>query len=405
MHLLDNYSQSFIVTNQQRVDAQREQFKVSSVSIANNNKFNITVQNTGQIPINITRIWIQDTTTSASPTKYDVGHSVVPNGILNNVGQGSAFPTISSQDAYSMQLVTSRGNTQQFSINSATSVPLNIQLYAFPTSVSSGFTTQVVMVVTNNSTGTLVNVIPTATVSPNPPGPPNCVLGVVSPTSSKSLSPGSTAIFSWPLTASGPSNSICTVTAQLQNGYPGQTVQTKVTITVVTLASTTYAANAGVLTIDYTSFRWAQTNSWNTGWSFNHAKTGFSMTIANNNQTLGGYKLWLSENSQLFFQAAGGSASPTSFYIVKSVNLNQNGVSVTGYVPDYQVSIDNTGGTNTVYFGSALQGSKSQGSTIQTMPAGEYVGYIVLYGKFAINQGDVGTQYAQTIPFVAVISN
>ena len=405
MHLLDNYSQSFIVTNQQRIDAQREQFKVSSVSIANNNKFNITVQNTGQIPINITRIWIQDTTTSTSPTRYTVSQSVVPNGILKNIGQGSAFPIASLTDTYSMQLVTGRGNTQQFSVNSATSVPLNIQLYAFPTAISSGFTTQVVMVVTNNSTGTLVNLVPTATVSPTPPGPPNCVLGTVSPTSSNSLSPGSTAIFSWPLTASGPANSVCTVTAQLQNGYPGQTVQTKVTITLVTLASTNYAANAGVLTIDYTSFRWMQTNSWNTGWSFTHGNTGFNMTIANNNQTLGGYKLWLSENSQLFFQAAGGTAAPTSFYIVQSVNPNQNGASVTAYVPDYQVSIDNNGGTKHVYFGSKKQGSIAQGSTINALPAGEYVGFLVLYGKFAINQGDVGTQYAQTIPFVAVIAN
>lgn len=404
MHLLDNYSQTFLTKNQERIDAQREQLKISSVSIANNNKFNITVQNTGEIPINLTRIWIQDTSTSNSPSKFVVNQAVSPDAIVKNIGQNIQF-TASSTDAYDMKLVTDRGNTQEFSVNSANTVPLNIQLYAFPSTVSSGFTTQVVMVVTNNSTGTLVNVTPTATVSPTPPGPPNCVLGSVSPPKSNSLPPGSTALFTWPLTATGTANQVCTVTAKLQNGFPGQQVQTTVTITMVTLSSTNYAANAGVLTIDYTSFKWAQTNTWNSGWQFNHGATGFAITIANNNQTAGGYKLWISENSQLFFQVAGGTASPTSFYLVNAVNLNPGGITINKYTPDLHQGVDNLGGTATLYFASKQQGSGPQGGTLQTMPAGEFTGFIVMYGKFAINQGDTGTQYAQTIPFVAVISN
>jgi len=159
------------------------------------------------------------------------------------------------------------------------------------------------------------------------------------------------------------------------------------------------------LTIDYTSFRWAQTNSWQSGWQFPDGKIGFSIILANNNQTTGGYKLWISENTQLFFQAAGGTAAPTSFYIVNSVNLDPVGATVSKYTPDSHQSIANKGGTATVYFGSKQQGSKPQGAIIQDMPEGEYVGFIVLYGKFAINQGDTGAQYAQTIPFMAVISN
>ncbi|MEX0764540.1 MAG: hypothetical protein WEC35_04520 [Nitrosopumilaceae archaeon] len=401
MNLLEKFNQSVLVRTEESIDRGKEDFDIAKATVVND-KLNITVQNTATLPVHITRLWIENTTVSDSVFKYNIDE-VVPSGrTVRNIGQNIAF-NVDDADSYNIKLVTERGNSQQFTLNSVSSALLNIQLLALPPTVPSGFKTQLVMTVTNNGSGTVTNIVPVL----NPVGSPTatCTPDPVSPSSYDTLAPGSTAIFSWAVKVTGTEDAqTCKYRAKLQNGYLNNFSEATITNTIVTLAATNYAANAGVLTIDYTSFSWAQTNSWNSGWQFPNGRTGFSITLANNNQTSGGYKLWISENSQMFFQAAGGTAAPTSFYIVNSVNLNPGGANVTKYTPDGHQSIANKGGTATVYFGSKLQGGKPQGGTIQDMPAGEYVGFIVLYGKFAINQGDTGTQYAQTIPFVAVIS-
>ena len=405
MNILDQYNLAVVGKNQQTLDLGKEKFQVSSATIVNN-KFNITGTNTGNLPISFTKIWVQNTTGTDWVRSYVPANNFVGSGAtFKNIGQNIPLYAKSTQ-SYHIKLVTSRGNTQEFNVNSVGSAPLNIQLYALPPSVSSGFTTKIVMVVINNSTGTLVNVAPTASVNPPPPGSPTCVLDSASaPLKYYTLPVGGTAVFTWSLTAAGSANQVCTVTAQLQNGYPNQSVQTTVTITQVTLASTTYAQNAGVITNDYTGFRWAQTTQWRTGWQFNSGNTAFSLLLTNNNQTTGGYKFWISQYSQIFFQQAGGNANPKSFYVVKSVTLGSPSASVTAYTPEFYQSVDNVGGTGTVYFGSQAKGSDSQGGSIQSLSSGTYTGFIVMYGKFAINQNDAGTEYAQTIPFIAVIVN
>lgn len=402
MGILNNYNQSVLTKNQQLSDVNKEKFQISSVTVPNN-KLNITVVNTGSLPINFTKIWIQNTTTTDWVRSYVPTHNfVAPGSVLTNIGQNSGV-YINPANSYNIKIVTSRGNTQQFTMNSANSAPLNIQLIALPPNVPSGFSSQLVMTVTNNGSATLTNLVPVLNAIGSPTA--TCTVNPVNPSKYYTLTPGSTAIFSWSVKIMGTQDGqTCSYQAQLQNGYPNNVASATITMSVVTLSATNYATNAGVLTINYTSFKWAQANSWNTGWQFTHGNTGFAITLANNNQTSGGYKLWVSENSQLFFQAAGGTAAPTSFYIVNSVNLNPGGASVSKYNPDYNTSIANRGGTTTMYFGSAKQGSTSQGNTIQNLGAGEYVGFIVIYGKYAINQGDAGSQYAQTIPFVAVIA-
>ena len=400
MNLLEKFNQSVLVRTEESIDRGKEDFDVVRVSVVND-KLNITVQNSESLPVHLTRLWAENMTASDAVFKYDIDEVVSSGRTVTDIGQNIAF-NVDNADSYNIKLVTERGNSQQFTLNSASSAPLNIQLLAIPPTVPSGFKTQLVMTVTNNGSGILTNLVPVL----SPVGSPTatCTPDPVSQSNYDTLAPGSTAIFSWAVKVTGTKDAqTCKYRAQLQNGYPNNFAEATITNTKVTLSATDYAAHAGVLTIDYTSFRWAQTNSWESGWQFLNGKIGFSITLANNNQTEG-YKLWISENSQLFFQAAGGTAAPTSFYIVNSVNLVPGGATVSKYTPDSNQSIANKGGTAILYFGSKLQGSKPQGNTIQDMPAGEYVGFIVMYGKFAINQDDTGSQYAQTIPFVAVIS-
>ena len=61
MNLLDKFNESVLVTTQENLDRTNEIFKVDKVTI-DKNKFNITVQNNGNLPININRLCSLTTT-------------------------------------------------------------------------------------------------------------------------------------------------------------------------------------------------------------------------------------------------------------------------------------------------------------------------------------------------------
>src|SRR6185312_16078501 len=215
MGILDNYKQSVLTKNQQLSDVNKEKFQISSITVPNS-KLNITIVNTGSIPINFTKIWVQNTTTTAAKDwvkSYVPTQSfVTPGGVLTNIGQSV---NIIPSNSYNVKLVTSRGNTQQFALNSVSSVPIGIQLFAIPATVPSDFTTELVMIVTNNQTSTLTNISPqisktssTAACTPS---------ATATPASVSTLTPGSTVVFKWDVKLTGKDNQFCTYQASLQN--------------------------------------------------------------------------------------------------------------------------------------------------------------------------------------------
>ena len=405
MNILNNFGQSVLQQTQQTLNADKEKFQITSVTTPGN-KFNITVANTGNLPITFTKLWVQNTTIKDWTYSYVPSNAVVnPGGTLTNIGQNLS-PTLyyKSTASYSINLVTSRGNTQGFTVNSISSTKLNIQLYAFPPTVDSGLTSQIVLIVTNNSTGPIVNLTPSASVSPTPPGPPNCVLGSISPSMANTLLPGGTQVFTWPLTATGTTNQICTVTAQLQNG---QTVQTTVTVNQVALTTATYAFDAGTLTMNYSNFQYTEGGSWNTGWQVSHTDPiGFSITITNNNATSD-----FVISKQTFFwlmdTANGNGVNNQQFYIVNQVNLNTP-ITLNAYCGggngDYCLTIPHGGNSKTIYFGATSAGAGGN-NVAQTSSQKVYDGFILLFGKFVNSQSGFTLQYGQNLPFVAIFSN
>src|SRR6185437_835121 len=135
--------------------------------------------------------------------------------------------------------------------------------------------------------------------------------------------------------------------------------------------------------------------------------TDFKIIISNNNATTGGYKLWLSKNTQIYLlQTAfpsNGKLVAIPFFMVGTIPANPPTPPVLTAYSDYSTGIPNGGGQATIYFGaSAAGGSTQQTATSTTMPAGTYFGFVLVYGKFAVNSGDTGSSYAQAIPFLAV---
>ncbi len=413
MNTLNQYNNTVLTQNQELGNTASERFQFENIGVTNN-KLNITVENTGGVPINFTKIWIQNT----SATNWMEGYTPTPptdfvpvGGVLKNLGQNIPV-SINPANSYSVKLVTSRGTSQGFTMNSPGSSPLNIQLMFLPDTVASGFKTKLIMIVTNNSTGTLTNVYPSPLSSPTytGSGTTSCSADSVSPAEYSTLSPGSTAIFTWDVTVSGYGSDTCTytITQPLQNGYL-QTLQATATVTVVQLSDSNYAQNAGVISDTYTSFRWTQGGTWNTDWSFPHGTTtDFSLTISNNNQTGGGYKLWLSQNTQLYlfntYFPPQGKLEATPYYLVSPMPANPSTPPTLSGYSDYSQGVPNQGGTTTLYFGAVSPGTSTQQATTNLYP-GTYFGFVLIYGKFSTSSTGSGGMYAQAIPFMAVVAS
>ncbi len=404
MNLLNNYSTNFMSTNQERTNAEKEQFKISNVGLVGN-KFNITVQNTGSVPINITRLYVQNTTATDWFGKYSLNVNIPPTRSVSNIGTNIPLSGLSAI-SYDMKFVTSRGNTQQFSVNSVRTAPLLIQLIASPPSVASGFKSQLIMTVTNNQSGTITNLVPH--ISLNPGNSTTCVADQVIPSSYNTLPPGSTAIFTAGVKVTGNVDAqTCTYEAQLANGYAKNNANATITVNTVNLSSTTYAANSGVISDSYTTFSWTQGGLWHNHWQFPSGTiTDFKITIQNNNATTGNYNLWLSKNTQIYLLQtsvpSNGKIFATPFFLTDTISSNPSTPpSLTAY-DDYSKSIANAGGLATLYFGASAAGGSTQQTTSNLQP-GTYFGFVLVYGKFAVNSGDNGSSYAQALPFLAVV--
>jgi hypothetical protein len=232
MNQLDTFSQAIIAKNQQDRNKQQENFQITSVTLANN-KFNVTVQNTGMVPINITRLWAENKTDPTWPiSKYTVNQIVTPGQTLSKIGQTLPLYAKPTQ-AYGLTLVTDRGSSQVALVNSASVKPLMMQLLVLPDTVPSGFDTTVLFTVTNNMTnnGGLSNLQPNLSVS-QPFGATATLIGPA-PTAYPFLAQGDTAYFEWVYLISGNTGQKINFTASLQNGYLGNSVMKNVTINTI----------------------------------------------------------------------------------------------------------------------------------------------------------------------------
>lgn len=409
MGILNNFNQSVLVQNQQLTDVDKEKFQISSVTVPNG-KLNITLADTGALPIQFTKVWIQDTTPGVidQVANYVPTHNFVsPGGMLTNMGQNML--AINSAHSYNVKLVTSRGNTQTFDVNSANAAPLNIQLLAVPSTVDVGFNSSLIMVVTNNGSSILTNVTPTTPTQTA--GTAGCQLGNVTPASYSTLQPGSTAVFKWDvIVKSGINNNYCTFTSTpaIQNGYSTQSVSAKVTVTYISFTQTLLAKNTGILTLDYTSFRWTEGDGqWHTGWAppgGNHVAFKVNMTNNNETQTTPSTNFYIGSNTLLFLTPTQGSSN-TPYFIMNYVdpnNFNNNiKYSCSGNPTDnYCLSIP-SGKNATLYFYSTQKNSLNQNGNLPNAGA-QLALSVVIFGKYSTNRNLDGSLYGQNLPYIGI---
>lgn len=244
MNTLGQFNMSVITKNQQTVDTGKEKFQISSVQVINN-KFNITLVNTGTLPINITKLWVQNTTATDWTRSYiPVNNFVGPGATLKNIGQNIPLYYSSSSPSYHFKLVTSRGNMQEFNLNSIGSQPLLVQFNAIPNQIPPSFTTTLLMTVTNNMTGNnyLINVKPQTIGLPVYTGSGTTSVSLVSQqtTAYPVLGPGNTAIFKWIYKATG----LNADTVKFTVGVVGNPVTYSDTITLTDPLNAGFSANS-----------------------------------------------------------------------------------------------------------------------------------------------------------------
>jgi len=233
MDLIDNFAESIGSKQSRDYERQTEEFEVVKVGIANN-KFNFTLQNTGNIPLNVTRLWVKNTTDSTWPfSKFDLNTVIAPGATVTNVTQNIGLISLNTESYY-MKLVTERGNSQKLYLNTV-GEPMYLQLRATPSTVPTSFTSSILIEVINTGTNQLLNLRPeidstilscaacTATLvsGPNPP-----ILD--------SLDPGDFATFEYEYSFTGEDNDQVTFTGSLVNGMDEDTAT--VTIQVVEAA-------------------------------------------------------------------------------------------------------------------------------------------------------------------------
>ena len=159
MNQISQLAETIGIKQIQDVQQTTEEFDV--VKLRNDyNQFNMTVTNTGNIPVHLTRLWVENTTDSSWPmAKYDLDIAIGIGESVKDIGQNIGLTAMDTQ-SYKMKLVTERGNTQQMFVNSVGGDSIYLSLSATPTIVPTTFSTTLVLEVINTGTNELLNLQP-----------------------------------------------------------------------------------------------------------------------------------------------------------------------------------------------------------------------------------------------------
>jgi hypothetical protein len=117
LNVLNSFDQSVLARNQLILDANKENFNIQN-AVVTNNKFDIIISNSGNLAINITRMWVQNTTATDWVNFYPINQLVSPGSSLIHVGQNVPVSVVTTLPAvkYNIKFITSRGNTLQFNM-------------------------------------------------------------------------------------------------------------------------------------------------------------------------------------------------------------------------------------------------------------------------------------------------
>jgi len=202
-------AQTDIVTTQRMVSdveikKQQEQFGVL-VSADGNDILNVSIDNQGQNPVEISSIWITNKTLSDQPaTRYGIDYDAafVPSGFTSNVLSTQTLQMV--PDVYDIKVVSSYGTikTTEFALGVVGSSGLRAELITDPPDVITGQNVTIAMMVTNTGTEKINNVQPDPLIF-TPTGAGVVLASSFNTPSSVDLDRGESVMFSWDYQVTG----------------------------------------------------------------------------------------------------------------------------------------------------------------------------------------------------------
>ncbi len=377
----------------------------------NNDKFNMTVVNTGSLPSKLVRMWVTNTSATTGWHKnYTLNEVINPGDSLGKLGQNLALVAKNSS-SYTINVITERGSSTSFKLVSPSDHALKLSLYAAPLSIQTGQNVTVLFGVSNNLTdGSIVQSIkPQITATPYDfPGSPTPVNATLiqspSPSTEPSLTLGETVFFKYIYKITGDPKDKITFSATIQNAKAGNSI----TETIELLPT----VNSQMLTLDYASFRWTQGSQWNTGWTIagpgplDPQKTAFKVNFTNNNSTSA---LWLSKNTMLTLEAWLNPLN-IAFYITNETIPSVADPFITKKYTcpnpspdDYCLKVAPNQKVTLYLAATAPQGETVSDLGIQLQT--KFSTNLQIYGKYCGStetKDCTGTPYAQNIPLVVL---
>ena len=382
MNLLNNFTSAFVSKSQSDADANHEQFSISAVKIANN-KFNITVQNSGSIPITLDRLWVQNKTDITWGTsKYAINQIVYPGNSLSQIGQSLPLYAKPTQ-GYDIKLVTLRGNVKELYVNSVSQAPVYLQLFALPSTGSNNFIATLLLGVTNNMTngGTLTNIVPNMVVNNVTGFGKASLISGPMPSSYPLLNNGAETFFQWNYNITGSSGYKVNFQTSLQNGYLYNNASQNVVLNSATTSGivesySTYSSSHTLLyTEDTVNFN-TTSGSMIATLPTSVGHTGKTFTIRDGSVSVGNLVRILTTSSQTidgYYSPSGSMNLTHQDQIVKVISDGSNWKTI-GFNPSEPVDYFMRG-SSTAWYGNAILPTNSSAivSTPSTLRATPWV--------------------------------
>ena len=104
MNLFESFSQNVFAADQERENRKKESFDISKLTIENN-KINLDIHNSGNIPISFTRLWVENVNGVDEVYRFDLNNTVTTGSTSKDILQSIPFVALQTE-SYKMKLVT-----------------------------------------------------------------------------------------------------------------------------------------------------------------------------------------------------------------------------------------------------------------------------------------------------------
>ncbi|MGH9921270.1 MAG: hypothetical protein ACRD38_00810 [Nitrososphaerales archaeon] len=421
----NNLGQVVTQRNTEETEQGTERIELRDVGI-DSNKFNMTVVNTGPLPTKLVRMWVTNTTATTGWHKnYTLSDVINPGDSLPRLGQALSL-TAKPDASYDLNVVTERGSTASFKLMSPKDTALKMSISVLPRSSPPQGNVTILFGVSNNLTdGSMVHSIfpvitPSVTDVAGSTVPTWTLIEGPTPITEKNLIGAETVFFKYVYKVNGDPRDKINFSLTVQNAKLGNSISESVEISNVATGQTVTSvitANAGLLTMNFTTFQFCKPSAqncvstsadWKAGWKVNSGaaeKYIWRVNITNN----GVKDIFLDENTSilaLHVQTGGGGGAPTAIYIQpdSTPSVEDGGQYSTNYSKNLEA-----GKMVTLYFGQNKPGTTSTGlQSIAT--AGLYAVNMVLFGyQDNLSAGTLHSYdaqdtepYSQNLPFQGV---